>query len=208
VLENVEFLGHAAFKVKGSKVVVIDPYQLEREETADIILITHSHFDHCSPDDVKKVSGEKTTIVASNDCADQLKGLAGRFIGLAPGQKADVQGVCVEAVPAYNINKTFHPRVNNWNGYLFTLDGVRYYHPGDTDKIPEMQSIKADVVFLPVGGTYTMDSREAAEVVSIIKPKAAVPMHYGTVIGSDKDARAFIGLVGERGMLLSPQKLS
>jgi L-ascorbate metabolism protein UlaG (beta-lactamase superfamily) len=206
VLENIEFLGHATFKIRGSRLVYIDPYKIQQDDTADIILITHSHFDHCSPDDVKKISGQNTTIVGSKDCAESLKGLAGRFIGMAPFEKADILGVIVEAVPAYNLNKTFHPRANNWNGYVFSLDGVSYYHPGDTDKIPEMNGLRADVVFLPVGGTYTMDFREAASVVSIINPKAAIPMHYGEVIGSEKDAKAFVKLVGDRGVIIPSKK--
>jgi L-ascorbate metabolism protein UlaG (beta-lactamase superfamily) len=206
MLEHIEFLGHAAFKIRGSRLVYIDPYKIEKDETADIILVTHSHFDHCSPDDVRKIAGQNTTIVGSKDCADSLKGLSGHFIGLAPFEKTDVLGVNVEAVPAYNLNKTFHPRVNNWNGYVFSMDGVRYYHPGDTDKIPEMNGIRADIVFLPVGGTYTMDFREAASVVSIINPKAAIPMHYGEVIGSEKDAKAFVKLVGDIGTVVPSKR--
>jgi L-ascorbate metabolism protein UlaG (beta-lactamase superfamily) len=206
MLEHIEFLGHATFKIRGSKLVYTDPYKIEKDETADLILVTHSHFDHCSPDDVRKIAGPNTTIIGSKDCAESLRGLAGHFIGLAPFEKADVPGVSVEAVPAYNLNKTFHPRENNWNGYVFSMDGVRYYHPGDTDKIPEIDGIKADIVFLPVGGTYTMDFREAASVVSIINPKAAIPMHYGEVIGSEKDAKAFVKLVGDRGAIIPSKK--
>ena len=205
VLKNIEFLGHATFKIKGSALVYTDPYKLQKDETADIILITHGHFDHCSPEDVKKICGSETTIIASPDCAGALEGLGGRFIGLSPYQTAHVQGVTVEAIPAYNIDKSFHPRSSNWNGYVVEMDGIRYYHPGDTDKIPEMDNVKADVVFMPVGGTYTMDFNEAASAVAAINPRVAIPMHYGSVVGSEKDAIAFVKLVGDKGALILPR---
>ena len=194
MLENIEFLGHATFKIKGSKLIYTDPYQIDDEESADIILISHSHFDHLSIEDIKKICNRNTTIVASTDCIESLKGLPGYTIGLLPFQNANVNGVHIDAVPAYNINKTFHPKENNWNGYVFELDGLRYYHPGDTDKIPEMNQIKADIVFLPVGGTYTMDYKEAASLVSIICPKKAIPMHYGSIVGKKEDAEIFAKL--------------
>jgi L-ascorbate metabolism protein UlaG (beta-lactamase superfamily) len=202
VLDNVEFLGHATFKIKGSQLIYTEPYNIGDEETADIIFITHSHFDHLSPEDIRKISDSHTTIVASNDCMKQLQGFGGEIIGLVPYQNTTVNGVIIEAVPAYNIHKEFHPKANNWNGYVFKMDEVTYYHPGDTDKIPEMNEIRADVVFLPVGGTYTMDYDDAAAVVSIINPQFAVPMHYGSIVGSDEDAKKFIELCEGKGFML------
>lgn len=202
MLENIKFLGHDAFKIKGSRIIYTDPYNIEDDETADIILVTHSHYDHLSLDDIKKICGENTTIVASNDCIEPLKGFPGHIIGLAPYENADVSSVHIDALPAYNINKEFHPKSNNWNGYLFELDGLRYYHPGDTDKIPEMNGIKADIVFMPVGGTYTMDWKEAAAAISLINPKKAIPMHYGSIVGSERDAEEFVKMVGEKGVIL------
>jgi L-ascorbate metabolism protein UlaG (beta-lactamase superfamily) len=202
MLENVEFLGHASFRIKGSKTVYIDPYQLESNEPADIIFITHSHFDHLSLEDVKKIAGKDTVVVCSKDCVEQVKPLVGKVIGIDPFERTHVGEVLVESVPAYNINKEYHPRANNWNGYVFTLDGVRYYHPGDTDRIPEMGDVRTDVAFLPVGGTYTMDCDEAAEAVELINPTFAVPMHYGSIVGSDSDAKRFAQLVGERAKII------
>ena len=142
--ENIEFLGHATFKVKGSKIIYTDPYMIQSDETADIILITHSHFDHCSVEDIAKICSEKTVIIASKDCIDTLKDMSGKVTGLEPNERMEIDGVAVEAIHAYNINKSFHPKSSNWNGYIFSLDGMQYYHPGDTDKIPEMENIKAD----------------------------------------------------------------
>jgi L-ascorbate metabolism protein UlaG (beta-lactamase superfamily) len=202
MVENIEFLGHVTFKIKGSKLIYTDPYQIGQDEPADIILISHSHYDHFSPDDIKKVLGKETTIVSCSDCAVQAKNLAEHVIGLLPGQEVNVQGVSISAVPAYNIGKSFHPKSNNWNGYVFQMDGTRYYFPGDTDRIPEMAGIETDIVFLPVGGTYTMDYKEAAAAVTDINPKTAIPMHYGSVAGSVKDAQKFVKLVGDKGLLL------
>jgi len=202
MIKNIEFLGHATFKISGSRIIYTDPYNINTNETAAIILISHSHYDHCSIDDIKKVSGDNTTIVSSKDCTDKLKELAGNTIGLEPGEEVDVNGVKIKAIPAYNITKKFHPKSNKWNGYIFNMNGVTYYHSGDTDKIPEMKSIDTDVAFLPVGGKFTMDYKEAIEAVLLINPKIAIPMHYGSIIGSIKDAELFVKSIGEKGKLI------
>lgn len=225
-LRNIQFLGHATFQISGSSIIYTDPYDLSGYqflEEADIILVTHSHFDHCSVDDIAKIRGDRTIIVTSSDCSEffknseqsdevlknseSLEAAPGKVITLSPGEETEVGNVKVRAVPAYNIGKNFHPKKNNWNGYLFDLDGVRYYHPGDSDKVPEMDSITADVIFLPVGGTYTMDAREACEVANRINTKVAIPMHYGSVIGSEKDAEDFVMCVGGKGVVLPRKKV-
>jgi len=183
-----KWLGHASFMLKGAKVTVyIDPFQIKGGEPADIICVTHSHSDHFSLDDIAKIAKADTVLVAPPDC----KGFRGKVVTITPDESVLVKDVTIETVPAYNIGKRFHPRANQWVGYVITLDGTRYYHAGDTDLIPEMSDVKADVAFLPAGGKYTMTAQEAAQAANIIKPKVAIPMHWGTIVGSADDAQAF-----------------
>lgn len=191
LLKNVHWLGHASFRLGGEKVVYIDPYQLKTTQSADIILITHGHYDHCSPGDVSKIRQANTVVVATGDCASKL---GGEVKVIKAGDTITVQGVSIEAVPAYNVGKNYHPKEAGGVGYIVTLNGVRIYHAGDTDHTPEMDSVRADVALLPVGGTYTMDAREAAEAANIFKPKVAVPMHWGGIVGSKADAERFAQL--------------
>ncbi|MDO8282497.1 MAG: MBL fold metallo-hydrolase [Thermodesulfovibrionia bacterium] len=192
--DNIHWLGHDTFKIVGEKVIYTDPFQIKEKDTADIILITHEHRDHCSAADIEKVSGKKTIIIATPDCAAKLSGDV-RFI--KPGDKITVEGVNIEAVPAYNTNKKFHPKGNNWVGYIFTLNNKRIYIAGDTDHIPEMKGLNVDIAFLPVSGTYVMTAEEAVKAAMDINPKVAIPMHYDSVVGSMDDAKRFAqGLKG------------
>lgn len=205
MIDNIEFLGHATFRIRSARTIYFDPYQLRSDEPADIILITHSHFDHLFVDDVKKIARRDTVVICSKDCVEQVTPLVGQVIGIDPFEHAEVGEISVESVPAYNTNKVFHPKENNWNGYIVTLGSTRYYHPGDTDKIPEMKDVQTDVAFLPVGGTYTMDYQEAAEAVQLIDPTYAIPMHYGSIVGSENDAKKFVELVGSRAVVIPQQ---
>lgn len=186
--ENINWLGHASFQIKGSKVIYIDPWKLKTDTAADIILLTHQHYDHCSAQDISKVQRDNTIIVAPQDC---LNGLSGDIRPIKPGQRLNIQGVTVEAVTAYNIGKAFHPKSNNWLGFIITLDGTKIYHAGDTDLIPEMEGIKVDFALLPIGGTYTMDVQQAATAANRIKPKTAIPMHYGDIVGDASNGLRF-----------------
>lgn len=189
VVKNITWLGHDGFLIKGDgKAIVIDPFQVKQCEPADVILVTHEHYDHCSPEDIQKVQEASTVIVTE---ADSAKKLSGDVRVVQPGDKLTVSGIQIEAVPAYNTNKNFHPKQNGWLGFVLTVDGVRIYHAGDTDLIPEMDSIKADIALLPVSGTYVMTAEEAVEAAKIIKPKLVIPMHYGAIVGSADDARRF-----------------
>jgi L-ascorbate metabolism protein UlaG (beta-lactamase superfamily) len=188
MIKNIHWLGHDTFKIMGEKVIVTDPYEIKKTDKADIILITHSHQDHCSPADVKKLQTATTTIVATADCAVKLQGT---IKTMKPGDTINVGGIEIEAVPAYNTNKKFHPRENNWVGYIITVSGQRIYLAGDTDYIPEMKTFKVDIALLPVSGTYVMTADEAVKAALDIKPKIAIPMHYGSIVGSIKDAESF-----------------
>ena len=189
LIEGIDWLGHASVKIsKAGKVIYIDPWEVSDTQKADIILITHPHYDHLSPTDVKKLQKPDTVVVVSKDGANKL---SGDVRPVSPGDKLSIGGVNIEVVRAYNTNKQFHPKSNNWNGYIIEIGGERIYHAGDTDLLPEMENVKADVALLPIGGTYTMDAEEAAEAANIINPKVAIPIHYGKIVGSKSDAQTF-----------------
>ncbi len=188
MLENVECLGHATVKIKNDLVIYIDPYKISTNEKADIILITHDHFDHLSLEDIKKIQTEETVIVIPSTV---VEGVGGKIKEINPGDLISVKGIEIKAVPSYNTKKKFHPKKKKYVGYIVMVNNVSYYHSGDTDRIPEMKDLNVDVAFLPVGGTYTMNAKEAAEAVKDIKPKVAVPLHYGSVVGSIDDAEEF-----------------
>lgn len=186
--ENVKWLGHAGIQISGSKTVYVDPYQIQVNDPADLILITHDHYDHLSPDDILKIRTPHTQIIIPEQYAAKFKE---NTIPVQAGDKITVQGIAVEVVPAYNPSKKYHPKSAQNVGYIITMDDTTYYHAGDTDLIPEMKSIKTDVAFLPVGGTFTMTSDEAAIAAEWIKPRMAIPIHYGSVVGSPQDAVRF-----------------
>lgn len=189
MVDNIHWLGHDTFRIDGKNMTVYtDPYKISGGKAAGLILLTHSHQDHCSPEDVKKIQGPETVIVATADCADKL---SGNIKTMKPGDSLSVGDVRIEAVPSYNTNKNFHPKENGWAGYIFTVDGVRIYLAGDTDLIPEMKAFACDVALLPVSGTYVMTAEEAVRAALDINPQIAIPMHYGTIVGTLDDAQAF-----------------
>jgi L-ascorbate metabolism protein UlaG (beta-lactamase superfamily) len=184
---NLEWLGHAGFRITDDVVVYVDPYSISGGAAADVVFVTHSHFDHCSADDIDRVRKDDTVVVCPADC-----GVPGEIRTVSPGDEFEIKGVGVKVVPAYNVDKSFHPRSDNSVGYVLTIGGKRIYHAGDTDLIPEMSDIECDIALLPVSGTYVMTAREAADAASRIGAALAVPMHYGAgVVGSEEDARTF-----------------
>ncbi len=189
-VKNIHWLGHDCFRLEGSKVVYFDPYQLSgAQKPGDIVLITHEHFDHCSPDDLAKVLRDGAVIVTNAKSAEQLDGKNVRVV--APGDVMDVAGVKIEALAAYNTNKDFHPKSAGMLSFVVTLDGVTYYHAGDADFMPEMKDIRVDIAFLPVSGTYVMTADEAVQAARAMKPEIAIPMHYGAIVGTRDDALNF-----------------
>jgi L-ascorbate metabolism protein UlaG (beta-lactamase superfamily) len=200
LLESIDWLGHSGFRIRvGRAVLYIDPYRVpDGSPPADLILITHGHYDHFSPRDVERLSTRETWLVGPAAVAERV---SGQVHSIAPGELLEdelVRGVHVAAVAAYNTSKrdaegrVFHPREAGGVGFELNLRGERLYHSGDTDVIPEMDSVTGvDVALLPVSGVYVMTAQEAAEAARRIQPRVAVPMHWGEHIGTERDARAF-----------------
>ena len=199
MLENIEVLYHSSIKIAKEKIIYIDPFKINKNyNDADIIFITHDHYDHYSEEDIDKVINEKTTIVIPEELLTKLlrKGInRSDIITVEPNKKYTVQGIKFETIPAYNVNKTFHPKENEWIGYIIEIKGIRYYIAGDTDITEESKKVKCDIAFVPVGGTYTMDFKEAAHLINEIKPKIVVPIHYGSIVGTKQDATDFVKLL-------------
>ena len=196
MLNNIEVLCHSSIRMNKGKIIYVDPFHIEENyQDADIILITHSHYDHFSEEDIEKVRKAGTKIYVTEDYMENARQLGfseNKIIGVKPNQTYYEGNIEINTVPAYNVNKQFHPKENNWVGYIIKIDGITYYIAGDTDITEENKKIKCDVAFVPVGGTYTMTAKEAAELVNIIKPKVAIPIHYGDIVGTKEDAITFV----------------
>jgi len=192
---KIKWLGQSGFKISNKKIIYIDPWNIEEKDRADFILITHSHKDHFSPKDIEKIKQNSTKIISRSDVASKLGGEV-RIVN--QGDYLDLYDIKVNVVAAYNVDKEFHKRALGV-GFIIEIDGKKIYHAGDTDYIREMENKSdfknIDVALLPVGGTYTMNAKEAAKAANIIKPKIAIPMHYGSVVGTKKDAKKFKELV-------------
>lgn len=199
MLENIEVLYHSSIKINKGVIIYFDPFKIDKEyHDADIIFITHSHYDHYSEEDILKVRKENTCIVAPFDLLDNLLTLdftKESITTVKPNENYNVNGLTFKTIPAYNTNKSFHPKSNNWVGYLLTLNDTIYYIAGDIDITEENKQVKCDVTFVPIGGTYTMDYKEAAELINEIKPKIAVPTHYAAIVGAKEDGENFVKLL-------------
>lgn len=195
LVSNIHWLGHDGFRIEGDGVVIyIDPWKLKGGPKADLILITHDHHDHCSPPDVAQIQKEDSVIVTIAAAAAKL---TGQIKVVKPGDELTVKGIPIQAVPAYNVSKfrspghPFHPKESGHVGFVLTVEGQRIYHTGDSDFIPEMESLDVDIALLPVSGIYVMTADEAIEAANTIKPQVAIPMHVGEGIGSLADADHF-----------------
>ena len=199
MLDNIEVLYHSSIRIYKEKIIYIDPFKINTNyNDADIIFITHDHYDHYSEADINKVKNINTKIVVPKDLFEKVlkNGFSKENVTIViPNEQYIVDGINFETVPAYNINKKFHPKENEWVGYNIELEGNRYYISGDTDINEDNIKVKCDVAFVPVGGTYTMNFKEAANFINEINPKISVPIHYGDIVGTKEDAEKFIKLL-------------
>ena len=194
--DNITINTQSSIRIDGSKKIYVDPYKRKKaSHDADIIFITHAHYDHFDEPSLRNAAREDSIIVCPASMLADVKRMnisAGKVIGMSAGETEEVSpAIKAEAVPAYNLNKNFHPKANGWLGYIITMDGIRYYAAGDTDALPELEDVDCDIAFVPVGGTYTMTASEAAGLVNKIHPEIAVPIHYGTIVGRAADADTF-----------------
>lgn len=195
MLDDIQVLCHSSIKMEKDIIIYFDPFKIEKEyKDADFIFITHSHYDHFSEKDILKIKKENTKIIITPDLHSKTLELGFKeenILVILPNQEYKINELYFKTIPAYNINKNFHPKANNWVGYIIILDDVSYYIAGDTDITEENRKVKCDVAFVPIGGTYTMTAKEAAILVNEIKPKIAVPIHYGLIVGSKEDEKIF-----------------
>ena len=190
----IEINCHSSIKITKGIIIYIDPFRINEEKhDADLILITHDHYDHYSPENINKVIKEDTIIIAPKT----VKELNNKenIIFVEPNKTYNIKGYKIVTIPAYNINKHFHPKENNWVGYIIEMEDLKYYIAGDTDITPENKQVECDVALIPIGGTYTMDYKEASELINIIRPKIAIPTHYGSIVGDITDGEKFEKLV-------------
>lgn len=200
MIDNIEVFTQNSIRVRSSQgTIYIDPFQLKQEShDADYILITHDHYDHFSVDDIKKVAKASTILVAPARMEDDAKELANEvasIVTVTPGSYKEISGLEIETIPAYNTVKPFHPRRAEWVGYILRVDGKRVYIAGDTGLTKEAKQVRCDIALLPIGGTYTMDAKRAAELVNTIRPEYAIPTHYGSIVGKQSDGQTFAALV-------------
>ena len=198
-MENLEVLIHSSIRITGENIIYIDPFKIDKKyNDADYVFITHNHYDHYSKQDIDKVKTSSTVFIAPEMMTQQLvkDGIPStRIISVKPNNMYNASNIKFSTIPAYNINKNFHPKENGWVGYVIKTNGIRVYVAGDTDITKDNREVKCDVALVPVGGTYTMNAKEAAELVNEIKPKVAIPIHYGDIVGTINDAETFIELL-------------
>lgn len=199
MINNIMINCHSSIKINGEKIIYIDPYKIkEINKDADLIFITHEHYDHYSIEDINKIKKSNTRFIVPKSMKNRLvidRISENDIISVDVKNKYNIDDIEFETIPAYNINKSFHPKNNNWVGYIININNIKYYIVGDTDITDEAINVKCDIAFIPIGGTYTMDYKEAATLTNKIKPKYAIPIHYGLIVGKYEDAIKYSNLL-------------
>ena len=192
---NINVNNHSSIQIDD---LFFDPFKTENvEKKAKYIFLTHTHYDHLSIEDIDRVITPETIIFATYDAKEQLEKYSNKIIYVKPNEKFEIDNLEIETIPSYNLNKDFHKKEYNWVGYKITKDGISYVIPGDTDATPELQEIECDILFVPIGGTYTMSAEEAATLTNKIMPKLVIPMHYASIVGTPEDAQVFLDKIDE-----------
>ena len=196
----IDVLCHSSIRIEEDKIIYVDPFKIEQKyNDADYIFCTHSHYDHFSPEDIEKVKKEDTTIIVPRDIEEQARNIFNNNVVIVePAKKYQIKDLKFKTTYAYNINKEFHPKENKWVGYIIELNNKKYYIAGDTDNIEEIQNIECDIALIPIGGTFTMDYKESAELANTIKADIVIPTHYGSIVGEKEDAIKFKELVKDK----------
>ena len=194
MIKSYNVLCHNCIKIEANKIIYFDPFRIKEEfHDADYVFCTHSHYDHFSPEDIRKVMKENTKLIVTNDIIERVLGFVGKenVITVEPNKEYEIDEIKFKTTYAYNQNKDFHKKENNWVGYIVDIEGQKVYVAGDTDNLEELRDIKCDIAFLPVGGTYTMNYKEAAELANCIDAKIKIPTHYGEIVGDKEDGEKF-----------------
>ncbi len=189
--DNIYINTQSSIKIKLDKILYFDPYKInDNKHDADIIFITHNHYDHFDIDSINNIKKENTIIIAPKSMENDIRKIEVKeYILLNPNEEININNINIKTIPSYNILKPFHPRKNNWLGYIVTYDNITYYIAGDTDKTKEAENIKCDIALIPIGGTFTMNVKEATKLINIIKPKIVIPTHYGSIVGNINDGK-------------------
>ena len=199
ITDNIRLFTQSSIRIEGKYVIYVDPFHMKTAPyDADVIFLTHDHYDHFSPDDIARIIKSDTKIVAPEKMAGKARTVVppkGELILVRPGERYEIPGLIIETIPAYNAKMQFHPRSAGWTGYCLEEDGQRIYISGDTDNTKQAQQVKCDVALVPIGGTFTMDAHQAAELINRIHPCLAIPTHYGSIVGRPEDAEIFRQLV-------------
>lgn len=196
---EIKVLCHSSIKIIANKIIYADPFKIkEKSNDADLIIITHSHYDHFSEEDINKIQKAETLICITPDLLEKTISLGVKkenIIIVEPNKEYHVENIKLKTIPAYNTNKKFHLKENNWVGYILEIENKKIYIAGDTDITEEDKKVNCDIALVPIGGTYTMNAKEAAELINIIQPTKVIPTHYAQIVGKKEDAIEFKNLV-------------